>query len=213
MPGLTRETFDIGGETRSFLFAEPAARPTAVVLSLHGSRSRADRQARLSRMATLADQPDGAAVAFPQAVSPVGSGYQWDHRGDLAFLVALTESLVERYRPPQGRAIITGMSGGARMACYLAASRSDLVATVGAVAGLRAIGDHGPTRPVPIVAFHGTADRINPYAGGTTPRWDESVRDAATRWAVANGRPSQPTDVAISATSHSLDLGRGGRPR
>ncbi len=74
MPGLTRETFNIAGATHSFLCAEPAGTPMAVVLSLHGSRSRADRQARLSRMATLADKPGGAAVAFPQAVARSAAG-------------------------------------------------------------------------------------------------------------------------------------------
>jgi len=67
------------------------------------------------------------------------------------------------------------------MSCVLAAARADLVSAVGAVAGLRSGGRHTPTRPVPILAFHGTADRINPYLGANTPRWDESVEESA-RW-------------------------------
>ena len=70
--------------------------------------------------------------------------------------------LISRYSPPAGRVCVTGMSGGARMSCVLAAARADLVSAVGAVAGLRAGSRHAPTRPVPILAFHGTADRINP---------------------------------------------------
>jgi polyhydroxybutyrate depolymerase len=54
------------------------------------------------------------------------------------------------------------------MSCVLAAARSDLVSAVGAVAGLRSGGRHTPTRPVPILAFHGTADRINPYLAPCT---------------------------------------------
>lgn len=209
-PAVRQETIGVGGSTRMFLLAEPVGTPSAVILGLHGTRSRAARQLQLSRMAPLAAQ--GAAVAFPQAVLPIGSGYEWDHAGDLPFLVALTEAMIGRYAPASGRAVVTGMSGGARMACYLAASRADLVAAVGAVAGLRAVGEHPPARPVPIVAFHGTADRINPYAGGNTPRWDESVRSAASRWAVANGHPAEPAEVAVSATLTRSTYGPEGGP-
>jgi polyhydroxybutyrate depolymerase len=133
-------------------------------------------------------------------VVPVGSGFQWDPETDMPFLVQLAEELIESYSPPQRRVCITGMSGGARMSCYFAATRSDLVTMVGAVAGLRAQGSHPPTRPVPILAFHGTADRINPYGGGTTARWDESVPDAAARWAQANGLSPEPAVETVSPT-------------
>ena len=60
---------------------------------------------------------------------------------------------------------------------------ADLLSCVGAVAGLRAVADRPPARPVPILAFHGTADRVNPYAGGTTP-----LRTRAPRRRRALGR-------------------------
>jgi polyhydroxybutyrate depolymerase len=191
----------VGGTRRRYLLAQPAGEASGVVLSLHGTRSTAEGQARLSRMASLAglsDQP--AAVAFPEAVAPVGSGFQWDPDTDMPFLVQLAEELIEIHSPPQRRVCMTGMSGGARMSCYFAATRSDLVTMVGAVAGLRAQGTHPPTRPVPILAFHGTADRINPYGGGSTARWDESVPDAARRWAQANGLPPEPAVHTVSPT-------------
>jgi|HubBroStandDraft_1064217.scaffolds.fasta_scaffold22140_3 polyhydroxybutyrate depolymerase len=209
---LTRQTITVGGDQRSFLLAEPQGPVAGVVLSLHGTRSGADRQARLSGMARLASGAGGAVVAFPQAVMPIGSGYEWDHDGDLPFLSQLAEQLIGRYQPPAGRVCMTGMSGGARMSCYFAASRADLTAGVGAVAGLRASGQHPPTRAVPILAFHGTADRINPYAGGSTPRWDESVADSARRWAKANHLAPEPEVVAVSSTLTRTTYGREGEP-
>jgi polyhydroxybutyrate depolymerase len=191
----------VAGTRRRYLLAQPAGTVAGVVLSLHGTRSTAERQARLSRMADLAGRSEQAAVvAFPEALGPIGSGFQWDPETDMPFLAQLAEELIESYSPPQPRVCITGMSGGARMSCYFAATRSDLVTMVGAVAGLRAQGGHPPTRPVPILAFHGTADRINPYGGGDTARWDESVPDAAVRWAQANGLPPEPSVVAVSPT-------------
>ena len=98
------------------------------------------------------------------------------------------------------------------MSCVLAAARADLVSAVGAVAGLRSGGRHAPTRPVAILAFHGTADRINPYRGGSTPRWDEGVEDSARHWAAANGMPAQPEVVAVSPTLTRTTFGAEGRP-
>lgn len=205
----TRQSISVGGASRTYLLAEPPNPPSAVVLSLHGTRSTADRQARLSRMEPWTDE-HGAVVAFPEAVVPIGTGYRWDPATDMPFLVKLAETLIERHHPPSNRICMAGMSGGARMSCWFAADRADLVSCVGAVAGLRAPDDRSPARPVPIVAFHGTADRINPYAGGNTPRWDESVRAAADQWASANGVPLQPTEEAVSATLTRTTYGTPG---
>jgi polyhydroxybutyrate depolymerase len=69
-------------------------------------------------------------------------------------------------------------------------------------------------RPVRILAFHGTADRINPYTGAGTVRWNESVPDAAQRWALANGADPNPTSVQISThvtrTTYGLDRAANG---
>jgi polyhydroxybutyrate depolymerase len=207
---VIERSIDVGGSTRVFGLAEPAGEVTAVLLSLHGTRSRWPRQARLSGMARLADV--GAVVAFPEAIRPIGSGYEWDHAGDLPFLEQLVSELISRHSPPGGRVCMTGMSGGARMSCVLAAARADLVSAVGAVAGLRSGDGHAPTRPVPILAFHGTADRINPYRGGNTARWDESVEESARRWAGFNAMPEQPEVVAVSPTLTRTTYGAEGRP-
>jgi polyhydroxybutyrate depolymerase len=203
-------SIDVGGSTRTFGLAEPVGEATAVLLSLHGTRSRWPRQARLSGMARLAEA--GALVAFPEAIRPIGSGYEWDHERDLPFLERLVTELIARHSPPGGRVCVTGMSGGARMSCVLAAARADLVSAVGAVAGLRSGDGHTPNRPVPVLAFHGTADRINPYRGGNTTRWDESVEDSAREWAAANRMPEQPEVVAVSPTLTRTTYGAEEKP-
>ncbi|MGC8634283.1 MAG: alpha/beta hydrolase family esterase [Candidatus Limnocylindrales bacterium] len=161
----------------------PAGPPTGIVLCLHGSRSNPDAQARLSGMARLAGV--GALVVFPRGSIRMGMGWGWDREADLPFLSDLVDELRARH-PFAGRVCLAGMSGGARMACRLAAARADAVGALGAVAGLRAP-DRTPGRPVAVIAFHGASDRINPYAGGGRPEWQESVPDAARAWAVANG--------------------------
>jgi len=203
-------SMQVSSVTRSYLLAEPAGTATGVVLSLHGSRSSPDRQAWLSGLAGLAETA-GAVVAFPGADLRLGAGYQWDLEGDLEFLAALVYELVERYRPPQGRVAVTGMSGGARMSCRFAAAYAAMVSMVGAVGGVRAPVEQ-PSRPVPVLAFHGSADRINPYAGSATGRWVESVPDAVRGWAEANGHSGLPAVVQTSPTLTRTTYGEPGCP-
>jgi polyhydroxybutyrate depolymerase len=190
-------TIAVEGVRRSFLLAAPAAGVSAVLLSLHGTRSSASGQSRLSRMAGLADSA-GAVVAFPEAIVPVGSGFEWDHDGDMPYLRQLVAELRSRYPTPQGRVCMVGMSGGARMACHFASADAHAVTMVGAVAGLRAPDGPRLSRAVPVLALHGTADRINPYEGSGSARWGESVPEAARRWAAANGVPLEPVTTAVS---------------
>lgn len=201
----------VDGTSHCFLLAEPGRSASAIVLSLHGTGSTAPEQARLSRMASLADGT-GAVVAFPEAVIPRGHGFEWDQELDEPFLLQLIADLVQRFPAAGARVCLTGMSGGARLSCHLAWRRADLVTMVGAVAGLRAGDGPPPSRPVAVVAFHGTADRINPYAGSGTPRWGESVPDAARRWAAGNGLPAAPAEVAVSRTLTRTTYGEPGHP-
>jgi polyhydroxybutyrate depolymerase len=78
---------------------------------------------------------------------------------------------------------VTGMSGGGRMASQLACDASTTFAAVAPVAGLRLPSPCPATRPVPIVAFHGTADPVDPYDGNGQAYWTYSVPTAAARWA------------------------------
>jgi poly(3-hydroxybutyrate) depolymerase len=135
----------------------------------------------------------GAVVAFPEASLPIGPGYEWDLQGDVEYLRILVSELLANYPRADRRICIAGMSGGARMACRFTSLHSESVQVLGAVAGLRAPGQTELAHPVRVVAFHGTTDRINPFAGSGTERWHESVPSAAAAWARALGLPDEPT--------------------
>ncbi|MGH9097779.1 MAG: alpha/beta hydrolase family esterase [Acidimicrobiales bacterium] len=201
-----------GDAERSYLVAEPPpdAPASAVVMNLHGTRSTAARQAHLSGFEPLA-QAASAVVVFPQAIVPIGSGFEWDPGQDVDYIAGLAAELLGRHRTAHGRVILTGMSGGARMSSFFAGVHPELVQAVGAVAGLRSPGV--PVhRPVPILSFHGTRDRINPYGGSGTQRWNESVPDAARAWALANGITTPPVEVAVSPTLTRTTYGEEGQP-
>jgi polyhydroxybutyrate depolymerase len=195
---LTPHVIEVDGVRRRLLVAEPVGAPSALALSLHGSRSSPEAQARLSRMEAWAAQ--GVVVAFPQGSLGAGSGFEWDLSADVVFLDRVLGFLRDRCRLPDPRPVVTGMSGGARMASRFAAMRPDGVLLIGAVAGLRAPRPQNPGHPVRVVAFHGTADRINPFAGSGTTRWDEGVLDAARAWAWANGVATEPRQEDVSHT-------------
>ena len=167
-------------------------------MSLHGTRSTAARQARLSGFEQLA-RTASAVVVFPQAIERVGSGYKWDPGRDVDYIAGVATELLSRHRPPHGRVLLTGMSGGARMSSLFASVHPEIVEAVGAVAGLRSPGVPA-RRSVPILSFHGTNHRINPHEGSDTQRWNESVPDAARAWAQANGITGPPAEVAVSRT-------------
>jgi polyhydroxybutyrate depolymerase len=64
---------------------------------------------------------------------------------------------------------VTGLSMGAFASSAVACELSSRVAAVAPVAGLQAFSWCRPTRPVPVVAFQGTADPFVSYTGGPGP--------------------------------------------
>jgi hypothetical protein len=65
----------------------------------------------------------------------------------------------------------------------LASQLSDRIAAVAPVGGIRFPEPNNATRPVPIIAFHGTEDPVNPYGGHGNPEyWDDPVDVAVAKW-------------------------------
>jgi polyhydroxybutyrate depolymerase len=44
-----------------------------------------------------------------------------------------------------------------------------------------------PSQGVPVITFNGTADPVNPFAGGGAPYWGYGALAASERWADING--------------------------
>jgi polyhydroxybutyrate depolymerase len=203
-------TIELGGVKRELLIAAPTGAPTAVLVVMHGSTSTPQRQVQLSRMARLAEQ--GAVVAFPQGSIPSRAGWEWDLDSDVVFIDATVDYLRETFGGTSAPLCVSGMSGGARMASRFCSSGRNPVRVLGAVAGLRMPAVQRLSSPVRVVAFHGTRDRINPFGGGRTPRWNESVPEAAAAWARANGHPTEPERSEITPSLTRLSYGSPNDP-
>jgi polyhydroxybutyrate depolymerase len=216
-PGSAVYSLRSGGHTREVIVHVPAHYSGTVkvplVLNLHGSESTAQAQEVFSGMDATSDA-SGFIVAYPQALIPAAGGYDWNIPGvpmlggqnppanaanDVTFLTGLVRSLEARYCVNTSRVYATGMSGGGRMASQLACDASQTFAAVAPVAGLRFPGPCPAVRPVPVIAFHGTADAVDPFEGNGQAYWTYSVPTAAQRWAAKNGcQANSPRTVKSS---------------
>jgi polyhydroxybutyrate depolymerase len=209
-PGTLVLTPNIAGRVRTAIVHVPPGyqrtTPVPLVINMHGSQSTALEQMGLTGMNTTADA-DGFIVAYPQGDIPSGTGFEWNVPGqplfggsavpagapdDVSFITQLVTLLEHRYCIDTNRVFATGFSGGARMASQLACNASDVFAAVAPVSGLRLPSPCPSTRPVPVIAFHGTADPVDPYNGNGQKYWTYSVPEAATRWGAHNGCSTPP---------------------
>jgi polyhydroxybutyrate depolymerase len=195
---VRRYTLYAGGEVRTYLLHLPAGyrpgRPTPLVVNLHGIGAAAAEQVGLSGMSRKANSA-GFAVAYPEALNaPAAWNIELCAAGpdDLAFLDGLLGHLCARFSIDPARIYATGFSNGGGMTALLGCQRAELFAAVGPVAGAYPLwGGCRPARPVPLVAFHGTADRVVPYWG--LGRALPPIRQWAAAWAARNGCDPLPT--------------------
>lgn len=136
-------------------------------------------------------------VAFPEAVLPVGSGYEWDHEGDLP----LPGAAGERADPPLLAARGTGVRDRdvGRCTHVVRAGRRPRRSRLGGRCRrrppLRRLSHPSPPGSHPRLPRH--PDRISPYLGGSTPRWDQSVEGSAR-----HGRPTAcPSNPRLSLSA------------
>ena len=195
----------IDGRSRTFVVHVPSGYTqharTPLVLNLHGSGATALDQEAFSGMDVTADVDDFL-VVYPQGNLVEGTGFDWNvpnqplvggasvpsgAADDVAFLVALVHLLEQHYCVDTTRVDATGFSGGARMSSQLACDASSVFAAVAPVSGLRHPVPCATPRAVAVVAFHGTADPIDPYEGNGEAYWTYSVPDAAAAWGRQDG--------------------------
>lgn len=217
------------GEGRRVLVHDPPShegRSLPLVLALHGTGGTGRIMAHLSGLSRLADE-QGFRVAYPQAPGDPGTedptrGAAWNagpglgcplhpEADDGAYLAAVVDR-VDLHGPVDPRRIfVAGFSNGARMA-YRLALTAPWVAAIAAVAGAPVWGE-APGRPVPTLAFHGTADQHIPYGGGMGPLGRRlpalPAREALARWAAlmgCGGMEDGGVPQRDELNAHQLDL-------
>ena len=208
--------FDTLGETtRSYLVHVPPKydpkKPTPVVLVLHGAGMNGRMMAWFCGFSKKADEAGFIAV-YPNGTGLADLLLTWNAGGfqgwaaerqpdDVAFIAKLLDDLATVVTVDPKRVYVTGMSNGGMMCYRLAAELSDRIAAIAPVAGTMAIDNYNPKRPVPVMHFHGTADKLVPFGGpgSRTPKFlgFKSVEDTIKICAKANGCPEEPKVVKL----------------
>jgi polyhydroxybutyrate depolymerase len=201
------------GERREYLVHVPEsydpARPTPLVISMHGAGMWPVAQMEMSRWNEVADE-HGFLVVYPSGVSGDGPRI-WrmeDAREgragppkDAVFIAALIDRLRASYNVDPARIYADGLSNGGGMAFVLSCTLSDRIAAVGLVASAQLL----PwtwckdPRPVPMIAFHGTDDRFAPYLGGTSPVADRDPFPAIPTWAASWARRNRCATTPVES--------------
>lgn len=161
----------VHGNDRRYLLTVPSAHsedePLPVVFDFHGLMEGAEVHARMSEYSGLAEE-EGFVVVFPHGT---GDPVHWDvspaeENPDLAYFDALVQHLASELCVDTARIYATGLSNGAMFTSTLVCERADVLAAAAPVAGILDHPGCSPSRPVPIVAFHGTDDPILLFNGG-----------------------------------------------
>jgi polyhydroxybutyrate depolymerase len=205
------ESITVNGVERQWrIFIPPSYKKdkaAPLVLDFHGSGSAPHKEAMLTEFEQLAVE-EGFLVVSPAAKFPrkIDGRVTWnvdlheDGVDDVRFIRELLTSISLQYMIDPSRIYATGMSGGARMSSRLACDLSNMIAAIGPVAGVRYPEDCSPSRPVPVITFHGKADNVNHYKhqANSSAYWRMGVEEALVGWVSKNQCTGSPTIEAVS---------------
>ncbi len=167
-------------------------RPAPLVFNFHGFTANPESQDWLSGMSGMAEEA-GFILATPKgwgneeflgwnAGSCCGQAVL-ENVDDVGFTSDMIDRISAEYCVDPSRIYAAGISNGAFMSYRLACELADRIAAVAAVAGVTVVNSCRPSRPVPVISFHGTSDLLVWYNGGLY----ESAPRTMARWSMRNG--------------------------
>lgn len=217
--GDTQRTLEIDGRQRRYLVHVPesydAAKPTPLVLVLHGAGTNGALTVWLTGMSKKADEAGFIAV-YPDGTG-AGPFLTWNAGGwqgkfaegrpdDVKFLAAVLDELEATFNVDKKRIFATGMSNGGMMCYRLAAELPDRIAAIAPVSGTMAIDEavlqrDPPLRAVSVLHIHGKADTIVPFDGFQEKEAGimdfKSVAETIEIWRKHNGCPEKGETVDL----------------
>jgi polyhydroxybutyrate depolymerase len=209
-PGDHTRKLTVDGRERSYLVHIPPRydheKPTPVVLVFHGAGTNAAITVSFTGMSKKSDEAGFIAVypngtGFGPFLTLNAGGRQGKmaegSADDVRYVGAILDDLATVTNVDSKRVFATGISNGGMMCYRLAAEMSDRIAAIAPVAGTIAIEECKPKRPVPVMHFHGKADKMVPFGGPDkgTPKFltFKSVEESIAVWRKINQCPDEPT--------------------
>ena len=218
-PGDHERKLTIDGRARSYLVHVPPGydpqRAMPVVLILHGAMTNGLITVAFTGMNAKADTAGFIAV-YPNGTGKREPFLFWNAGGlppgvaprlpdDVAFIRAALDDLATVVHVDPLRIHATGISNGAMMCYKLAAELADRIASIAPVAGTMIFPDPKPARPVAVLHFHGTDDKLVPFAGqkmrGPRGAGMQSVEETVHAWCAIDGCPTEPIVTAEPDTA------------
>jgi len=204
---LAHGSLESSGGTREYIVYVPDSydpdTPAPMAYVFHGAGSNKEQQLAYSDFTPYADA-DGALLVLPDALgeprpqwSPFGEAFAGvEGVNDIEFFDDLLAEVEASWCIDPERVLVSGMSSGGFMSAAVACTNADQVTAAGPVtATMWAEPVCGEAGPVPYVYFHGTADPVVPYEGGSNS--GGPVLETSQRWADQNGCTGEPVDERI----------------
>jgi polyhydroxybutyrate depolymerase len=221
---LPLTTMEHGGLNRTYRLYKPPqldrSRPAPLVLVLHGAGGESGKMVQTTHFNTVADA-HGFIVAYVD-----GFEKHWnDLRGipewtahsrnvdDVGFFAALIGKLTAEGGVDPRRVYVTGISNGGLMTHRLGCELADKITAVAPVVRTftRALADGcKPAKPLPVLMFFGTADKLVPFEGGVQKMGSKetpvlSAHETIAKWAALDGCAAAPKvtrDVEIESREY-----------
>jgi len=188
------------------------------VISIHAAALWGAAQRDISRWNELADRK-GFIVVYPSGVGGNGLRIWRVQPGDgltkdVRFISDLIDTLSAAYNIDSTRIYANGLSNGGGMSFALSCTLANRIAAVGMVGAAQTLpwewcggreavgGGRWAGRPVPVISFHGTADPVVPYNGGSSrisSRPFPNVPNWSANWARRNRCRSTPLESKVSS--------------
>ena len=182
-----------------------------LVILIHCSTDTPDSAIQKSGFDALAKK-QGFILAAPEVAGPKKGwsshpaifGKTGPPADDIQYFHDLIDTLQMTYPVDASRVYVAGQLSGGMMAYRLASEMPDRIAAIGVVnatigvtatkSGLKSKIPK-PSRPVPIIAFHGWSNKVMPYDGGNGARGARSyvsVNQSIDFWRASNGCVAEP---------------------
>jgi polyhydroxybutyrate depolymerase len=184
-----------GGMDRYYSLKVPTVtdplQPLPLVFDFHGFGLNKEQQAGYSQFGALVEEEQFILV------TPDGIDNSWNGGtccgnavnatvDDVAFVNDMITEVSQEYCVDSNRIYSAGMSNGGFISYRLACELSDKIAAIAPVAAANVTTSCAPSRPVPVIAFNGTADILVNYS---------IALSTVDEWALQNQCESQPRIV------------------
>jgi len=186
---------------RAYLISVPTSgstEPLPMIVDFHGYSEGAKLHTTMTNLQSLG-ATEGFITVTPQGSGPVPL---WDFTvgsQDMDLVAVLLDRVEASHCVDTNRIFAAGLSNGAFMASAISCSHADRFAAVATVAGMLDIDGCNPVRPVPVIAFHGTADTYVLFQGG----FGESVASLPSADGVGLIGDASTTTTTTDSTSTS----------